>query len=158
MMLNSWPMRSPTDASPPPLRTATHGSGPIWIATPSSYRTYIDCSLPVSRRTAKHSGHYSAQLRLSRFGAISRSWASICRHTSRRPTTGFPGGPATSARARSARRDSYSSRYHPSRAVLTRNTRKTICAFPALAGVLASNAPCYEYPAQWRPAAASQAP
>ena len=76
-------------------------SGPIWIATPSSYRTYIDCSLPVSRRTAKHSGHYSAQLRLSRFGAISRSWASICRHTSRRPTTGFPGGPATSARARS---------------------------------------------------------
>src|SRR6516165_1292964 len=48
-------MHSPTDASPPPLRTATHGSGPIWIATPSSYRTCTDCSLPVSRRTAKDS-------------------------------------------------------------------------------------------------------
>jgi hypothetical protein len=32
--------------------------GPIWIATPLSYRTCIDCSLPVSRRTAKESGHY----------------------------------------------------------------------------------------------------
>src|SRR5262245_41957140 len=28
------------------------------IATPSSYRTCTDCSLPVSRRTAKDSGHY----------------------------------------------------------------------------------------------------
>src|SRR5262249_51669 len=51
-------MHSPTDASPPSLRTATHGLGPIWIATPSSYRTCTDCSLPVSRRTAKSSGHY----------------------------------------------------------------------------------------------------
>ena len=30
-------------------------SGPIWIATPSSYRTCTDCSLLVSRRTAKDS-------------------------------------------------------------------------------------------------------
>src|SRR5262249_13873895 len=51
-------MHSPTDASPPSLRTATHGLGPIWIATPSSYRTCTDCSLPVPRRTAKDSGHY----------------------------------------------------------------------------------------------------
>src|SRR5262245_4202768 len=55
-------MHSPTDASPPSLRTATHGSGPIWIATPSSHRTCTDCSLPVSRRTAKHSGHYLRRL------------------------------------------------------------------------------------------------
>jgi hypothetical protein len=34
--LNGWPMRSPADASPLPLRTTTHGSGPMWIATPSS--------------------------------------------------------------------------------------------------------------------------
>src|SRR5262249_3001061 len=27
--LNGWPMHSPTDASPPSLRTATHGLGPI---------------------------------------------------------------------------------------------------------------------------------
>jgi hypothetical protein len=53
--LNGWPMRSPTDASPPPLRTTTHGSGPMWIATPSSRRTCTDYSLPVSRRTAKDS-------------------------------------------------------------------------------------------------------
>jgi hypothetical protein len=46
-------MHSPTDASSPSLRTATHGLGSIWIATPSSYRPCIDCSLPVSRRTAK---------------------------------------------------------------------------------------------------------
>jgi len=34
--LNGWPMRSPADASLPPSRTATHGSGPMWFATPSS--------------------------------------------------------------------------------------------------------------------------
>jgi hypothetical protein len=50
--LDGWPMRSPADASPLPLRTAPHGSGPTWIATPSSYRTCTDYSLPVSRRTA----------------------------------------------------------------------------------------------------------
>ncbi len=50
--LNGWPMRSPTDASPPPSRTTTHGSGPMWIATPSSQRTSTVYSLPVSRRTA----------------------------------------------------------------------------------------------------------
>src|SRR6516165_11184096 len=56
--LNGWPMRSLADASLPPSRTPTHGSGSMWIATPSSYRTYTDYSLPVSRRTAKNSGHY----------------------------------------------------------------------------------------------------
>ena len=30
--LNGWPMLSPTDAS----SFATHGSGPMWFATPSS--------------------------------------------------------------------------------------------------------------------------
>src|SRR5215468_7819595 len=49
--LNGWPVCSPTDASPPPLRTTAHGSGPMWLATPSSYRTCTDYSLPVSRRT-----------------------------------------------------------------------------------------------------------
>ena len=51
--LNGWPVRSPTDASPPSLRTTAHGSGPMWLATPSSCRTCTDYSLPVSRRTAK---------------------------------------------------------------------------------------------------------
>ena len=31
---------------------------------------------------------------------------------------------------------------------MTFDTRQTICAFPALAGVLAGNALCYGYPAQ----------
>ena len=30
----------------------------MWLATLSSYRTCTDYSLPVSRRTAKNSGHY----------------------------------------------------------------------------------------------------
>ena len=50
--LNGWPMPSPTDASSTSLRTATHGSGPMWFATPSSCRTFTDYSLPVSRRTS----------------------------------------------------------------------------------------------------------
>ena len=49
--LNGWPMHSPTDASPTPSRVPTHGSGPMWIATPSSQWTCTIYSLPVSRRT-----------------------------------------------------------------------------------------------------------
>jgi hypothetical protein len=49
--LNGWPMRSPADASPLPSRATTHGSGPMWIATPSSQWTCTTYSLPVSRRT-----------------------------------------------------------------------------------------------------------
>jgi hypothetical protein len=36
-------------------RELDHGSRSMWIATPSSYRTCTDYSLPISRRTAKHS-------------------------------------------------------------------------------------------------------
>src|SRR4051794_17992405 len=32
--LNGWPMRSPADASLSPSRVPTHGSGPMWLATP----------------------------------------------------------------------------------------------------------------------------
>src|ERR1700724_238172 len=49
--LNGWPMRSPTDASSLPLRATTHGSGPMWFATPSSWRACTTYSSPVSRRT-----------------------------------------------------------------------------------------------------------
>jgi hypothetical protein len=34
--LNGWPVHSPVNASPWPLRTAAHDSGPMWFATPSS--------------------------------------------------------------------------------------------------------------------------
>ena len=52
--LNGWPVPSPTDASSTSLRTSTHGLGPMRIASPSSYRTFTDYSLPVSRRTSNH--------------------------------------------------------------------------------------------------------
>src|SRR4051794_17828944 len=51
--LDGWPARSPADASSLASRPDTHGSGPTWIATPSSYRTLTDYSWPVSRRTTK---------------------------------------------------------------------------------------------------------
>src|SRR3954465_5189999 len=51
--LNGWPARSPADASPLASRPDTHGSGPTWIATPSSYRTLTDYAWPGSRRTTK---------------------------------------------------------------------------------------------------------
>src|SRR6516225_317997 len=34
--LNGWPAHSPADASPAPLQASAHGSGPMWIATPST--------------------------------------------------------------------------------------------------------------------------
>jgi hypothetical protein len=51
--LNGWPVRSPTDASPTPSRLPAHGSGPMWLAIPSSQWTCTISSLPVSRRTPK---------------------------------------------------------------------------------------------------------
>jgi hypothetical protein len=41
----------PSDASPIPSRASTHGSGPMWVATPSSQWTSTTYSLPVSRRS-----------------------------------------------------------------------------------------------------------
>lgn len=35
----------PTDASPTPSRTETHGSGLMWFATPSSQKTFTSYSL-----------------------------------------------------------------------------------------------------------------
>ena len=46
--LDGWPAHSPTDASLRPSRAAAHGSGPMRIATPSSYRTHqlLSAGLP----------------------------------------------------------------------------------------------------------------
>jgi len=43
-------------------QATAHGSRSMWIATPSSYRTCTDYSLPVSRRTAKHSVRHPRKL------------------------------------------------------------------------------------------------
>src|SRR5436190_19872949 len=64
--LNGWPMPSPADASPASLRMPTHGSGPMWIATPSSYWTCTTYSLPVSRRTSSDTHQSRRPLILAR--------------------------------------------------------------------------------------------
>jgi hypothetical protein len=45
--LNTQPARSPVNASPAPLRTPMHDSGPMWLARPSMYKTCIYNTLPV---------------------------------------------------------------------------------------------------------------
>jgi hypothetical protein len=46
-----WRQTCLTDASPTSSRTPAHGSGPMWIATPSLQWTCTTYSLPVYRRT-----------------------------------------------------------------------------------------------------------
>jgi hypothetical protein len=45
--LNTQPARSPLNASPSPLQTPMHDSGPMWLASPSMYKTFIYNTLPV---------------------------------------------------------------------------------------------------------------
>src|SRR5438046_1066291 len=44
--LDTQPARTPVNASPTPLRTPTHDSGPVWFATPSPYETFIHNTSP----------------------------------------------------------------------------------------------------------------
>jgi hypothetical protein len=45
--LNTWPVRTPVNASPAPLPVHTHDSGPPWLARPSTYETFIHNNSPV---------------------------------------------------------------------------------------------------------------
>jgi hypothetical protein len=45
--LNTWPARSPVNASLADLQLQPHDSGPMWVANPSSYGTLIHYFLPV---------------------------------------------------------------------------------------------------------------
>src|SRR6266508_1476013 len=45
--LNTRPARSPVNASLPSSRTTAHDSGPVWIATPSPYDSFIRNTSPV---------------------------------------------------------------------------------------------------------------
>jgi hypothetical protein len=45
--LNSWPMRTPIDASPAMLPPPAHDTGPWWLATPSMSGSRIPYSMPV---------------------------------------------------------------------------------------------------------------
>jgi hypothetical protein len=45
--LNTRPARSPVNASTPPSRAAPQDSGPLWVANPSTYDSFIHYTLPV---------------------------------------------------------------------------------------------------------------
>src|SRR5271157_4725155 len=44
--LNGWPVCTPVNASPMSSRTSAHDSGPVWLAGPSPYGSFIHYSLP----------------------------------------------------------------------------------------------------------------
>ena len=45
--LNPRPALPPVNVSPPPLRSAAHDSGPVWVAGPSPYDSFIRNTSPV---------------------------------------------------------------------------------------------------------------
>ena len=45
--LNTRPARPPVNVSPPPLQAPTHDSGPVWVADPSPYGSFIHYTSPV---------------------------------------------------------------------------------------------------------------
>jgi hypothetical protein len=45
--LNTRPARTPLDASAASLRTTPHDSGPVWVANPSPYDSFIHYTMPV---------------------------------------------------------------------------------------------------------------
>ena len=71
--LNTRPARTPVNASTPPLRAAPHDSGPVWVANPSPYDSFIhntspvypgaqeidhDYKIPASNTVGRHMGGY----------------------------------------------------------------------------------------------------
>ena len=53
--LNTWPARTPVNASASALLPPPHDSGPVWLATPSPYGSFIHCTLPVFPALSGHS-------------------------------------------------------------------------------------------------------
>ena len=45
--LNTWPARTPVNASAAAFLPPPHDSGPVWLATPSPYGSLIHDTLPV---------------------------------------------------------------------------------------------------------------
>jgi hypothetical protein len=45
--LNTWPARTPVNASAMALLPPPHDSRPVWVATPSPYDSFIHYTLPV---------------------------------------------------------------------------------------------------------------
>src|SRR5919106_271430 len=63
--LNPWPIRTPVNASPAPLRTPMHDSEPVRIANPSPYETFIHNTLPVFTGAPKLETNRKAQIRIT---------------------------------------------------------------------------------------------
>jgi hypothetical protein len=78
--LNTWPTRTPVNASPAPLRTPMHDSEPVRIANPSPYETFIHNTLPVLTGAPK--SETNAETNKSQIGKIEniefeKSWLGI---------------------------------------------------------------------------------
>lgn len=56
--LNTWPARTPVNASSMPLRTKMHDSETVWVATPSLYEYFIHSTSPVFPGAPKHENHF----------------------------------------------------------------------------------------------------
>ena len=52
--LNTWPARTPVNASAAALLPPPHDSGPVWLATPSPYGSLIHDTLPVFPALSGH--------------------------------------------------------------------------------------------------------
>jgi hypothetical protein len=64
--LNTWPIRTPVNASPAPLRTPMHDSEPVRIANPSPYETFIHNTLPVLTGAPKFETNQETQNQTSK--------------------------------------------------------------------------------------------
>jgi hypothetical protein len=76
--LNTWPIRTPVNASSAPLRTPTHDSEPVWVANPSPYETFIHITLPVFTGAPKSETNstFETQNSKSKTNLFGSSWFS----------------------------------------------------------------------------------
>ena len=60
--LNTWPARTPVNASAAALLLPPHDSGPVWLATPSPYGSFIHYTLPVFPALSGRSSVYKFKI------------------------------------------------------------------------------------------------
>jgi hypothetical protein len=61
--LNTWPARTPVNASTAALLLPPHDSGPVWSATPSPYGSLIHDTLPVCPALSGRSQHLNIKMK-----------------------------------------------------------------------------------------------
>jgi hypothetical protein len=67
--LNTWPARTPVNASPSPLQPKMHDSESVWVASPSLHETFIHNTLPALTGAPNHERIFS-QLPLFQRGNV----------------------------------------------------------------------------------------